>query len=469
MLAKEGYEAQALLDRFDRIPYSRWHIKARVILGTATFFDAFDALTIAFVLPVLIESWQLHPGQIGLLISSVFIGQFFGALLFGWLAEKIGRIPSAILAIAIISTMSLVCAFATNYASLVTARVVQGIGLGGEMPVAAAYITEISGRKGRGRFFLLYELVFPLGLLLVGVVSAMVVPTIGWRAMFLLGAAPAVLIAFVIKSLPESPRWLISKGRLAQAESVISTVEASARRTDVTLDTNTVMHFPQYTSPRPASGNTASTISLFSLVSGLWSTSYRQRSVILWILWITAYVVNLSLVTWLPSLYKTILHLSTRDSLLAGLVPNVFQVVAILACALLVDRVGRSTWFLGAFLASAGLLLILSIFSHQLLASTYATILLASLTYAFTGTNCILLYLYTTEVYPTRLRAFGVGVATCWMRAGAAISPLLIGALLGRFGITAVFGLFAGLCIAGAAATFWAPETGNEKLEDLSA
>src|SRR3954468_4457786 len=106
---------QSIAARLERLPVSPWHVKMRVILGVATFFDAFDALSIAYVLPVLIGAWKIAPQQIGWLISIVFAGQAVGALLFGWLAERIGRVPVARMTIAIFAVMSLVCATADGY------------------------------------------------------------------------------------------------------------------------------------------------------------------------------------------------------------------------------------------------------------------------------------------------------------------------------------------------------------------
>src|SRR6185436_2635308 len=189
-IRREFMNAAELLARLEGVPFSRWHTKARVIVGSATFFDAFSALSLAFALPVLIGLWHITPEQTGLLISSSYIGQLIGALLFSSLAEKSGRIPSAAAATALMSIMSLGCAFAWSFPTLLVCRFIQGIGVGGEMPVAAAYISELSRARGRGRFFLLYELIFPLGLVATGQIGAWVVPEFGWKSIFWIGGVP---------------------------------------------------------------------------------------------------------------------------------------------------------------------------------------------------------------------------------------------------------------------------------------
>jgi putative MFS transporter len=130
-------------------PFSRWHAKARIVMGSATFFDAFNSLSLAFALPILIRTWHLSPEQSGLLIGSSYVGQLLGALLFGGLAERFGRIGSATIGTAIMAVMTLACAVIGNLPALVACRCVQGIGIGGEMPVAAAYISELSRAHGR--------------------------------------------------------------------------------------------------------------------------------------------------------------------------------------------------------------------------------------------------------------------------------------------------------------------------------
>ena len=192
-----------LIARLENVPFSRWHAKARIVVGSATFFDAFNALALAFALPVLIRLWHITPAQSGFLISASYIGQLAGALLFSWLAERFGRVPSASAATALMSIMSLACAIAGSFPQLLACRLIQGIGVGGEMPVAAAYISELSRARGRGKFFMLYEMIFPIGLMATSQIGASVVPVWGWKAMFLIGGIPGLVITWLLLRLPE--------------------------------------------------------------------------------------------------------------------------------------------------------------------------------------------------------------------------------------------------------------------------
>ena len=219
-----------IVARLERLPTSWWQVKTRIIVGVATFFDAFDALAIASILPVIVPLWKLAPQEIGFMISAGFAGQLLGALFFGWVAERYGRITAMIWSIALFAVMSLVSAFAWDYSSLLVFRVIQGIGLGGEVPVAAVFISELAKAQGRGRFVLLYELVFPIGLSAAALVGLWVVPHLGWQYMFVIGALPAFLALALRTLLPESPRWLAVRGRNAEAETAMAQIETQTRK-----------------------------------------------------------------------------------------------------------------------------------------------------------------------------------------------------------------------------------------------
>src|SRR5579863_259584 len=221
--------ATQLIERLESVPVTGWHVRCRIVMGSATFFDAFSALSLAFALPVLTGLWHISPQRSGYLISSAYLGQLIGAFLFSWMAEQFGRVRSATIAVAIMAAMGLACVAARSFSMLFALRFVQGIGIGGEMPVAAAYISELSQARGRGRFFLLYEMIFPVGLMAAGQAGAWLVPAWGWQAIFLVGGIPSMVVAWLVARLPESPRWLISQGRLREAEAIIATVEAGRR------------------------------------------------------------------------------------------------------------------------------------------------------------------------------------------------------------------------------------------------
>lgn len=450
-----------LIARMERTPFSRWHMKARIVMGSATFFDAYNALSLAFALPVLIRLWHITPAQSGLLLGGGYIGQLAGALLFGWLAEKHGRVFSAAGAVAIMSVMNLVCALAGNFNALLMCRIVQGIGVGGEMPVAATYINELSRAHGRGRFFLLYEMIFPLGLMATGQIGAWLVPVFGWKVMFLIGGIPGLFITWMVLKLPESPRWLISRGRLEEAEVIITKIERSVPKG---ICANTEQE--QKPAPVAAAPETQANHVERSKWSEVLSSAYRERTTIVWALWACAYFVSNSLNNWMPSLYNTVYHLPLQKALRAASMTNVAQVALLLVCALVIDRVGRKHWTVTAFLASAALLAALGFAGSG---SVMAVMILATVSYGIVGSANAVLYLYTPEIYPTRMRAIGTGLATSWLRLTSAIGPPVVGIMVGAEGVGSVFLMFAVVSVIGAIAATKMIETRGRKLEEIAA
>src|SRR3954447_26217870 len=315
--------AAGLIARLERIPFSPWHLRARVIMGSATFLDAFDALSLAFVLPILVNLWKLSAVEIGWLIAASYIGQLIGALAFSRLAESYGRVPSAAAATAIMSLMSLGCAVAGSFPLLFICRFVQGVGVGGEMPVAAAYISELSRAQGRGRFFLLYEMIFPIGLMATGQIGTVLVPLLGWKALFVIGGIPGIAIALLLLRLPESPRWLIGRGRFEQAEATIKQIEASAQRKNPNFHPDLDLLPSNSTSVPTKPPQVTVARSERSRWGELLSPFYRGRTLIAWTLWATAFFVANSLNNWLPTLYNTIYKLELGDALRAASMTNV--------------------------------------------------------------------------------------------------------------------------------------------------
>lgn len=450
--------AAALVSRIESVPFSRWHSKARILIGSATFFDAFDALALAFVLPVLIGLWHITAIQIGFLIASSYIGQLIGALLFGWLGGKYGRIRSITGAVAIMSVMSLACALSGSFTVLLACRFIQGIGIGGEMPVAAAYISELSKAQGRGKYFLLYEMLFPIGLMASGQIGAWLVPQIGWKIMFLIGGVAGCLITFFIVRLPESPRWLISKGRLREADEVVQQIERSTdKRVAPTLATQGHID--------AAAAYAASNANLRQPWRELFSGFYRSRTFVVWILWAATYFVANSLNNWLPTLYKTIYHLSLQDSLRAASMTNVAQVLVLLLCAFCIDRIGRRNWVVASFVVGGALLGLLGFLGAS---SVTSVMILATISYGVIGSTAAVLYLYTPEIYPTRVRAIGTGIATSWLRLASAVGPAIVGLLVHNQGIDSVFLMFAGVSVVGAVVGCLMIETRQRSLEEIA-
>jgi len=444
----DSAKAAELIARIESVPFSRWHIRPRVIMGSATFFDAFTALSLASATPVLVQLWHLTPGEVGYLLAASYFGQFAGALIFGWLGERIGRVMSATYAALIMAVVSLACAFTGNFFQMFVCRIIQGIGVGGEMPVAATYINELSRAHGRGRFFLLYELIFPIGFLAAAVAGAQLVPVYGWNILFLIGTVPGLIITYLVSRLPESPRWLIRKGRYAEAEAIIRSLEAStSKRSPVAAQPVSVA------------------ASQKSRWSELFSPFYRRRTLIVLAIWATAYGVTNGLNNWMPTLYNTVYHLPLQASLNFAFLTNAMQILVLLVCIFVIDRIGRKTWMTVSFVIGGLLLLPLGLSGAD---DVTRVVIFVTLSYGVMSTINTVLYLYTPEIYPTRMRAIGTAAGTCWLRLASAAGPLVVGVMMVSHGISSVFLMFAGVALVGAIAATQMIETRNRRLEDIA-
>jgi MFS transporter, putative metabolite:H+ symporter len=440
-----------IVARLERLPTSWWQVRTRIIVGVATFFDAFDALAIASVLPVIVPLWKLTPPQIGFLISAGFLGQLVGALLFGWIAERYGRMTAMVWSIALFALMSLVCALAWDCNSFLVFRTIQGIGLGGEVPVAAVFISELAKAHGRGRFVLLYELVFPIGLVAAALLGLWIVPHLGWQWMFVVGALPALLALVLRRLLPESPRWLAVHGRMAEAEAAVSLIEAETQKA--------IGH------PLPPPKPMVATVEKPASWADLFGAFYLQRTLVVWVIWFAAYFVNYGLSIWLPTVYRTVFKLPLDVSLRYGLITQAVGLIGTLICALTIDYVGRRPWFALSFAAAAIALGALAFFPTPTAEQVLTCMTIA---YFFVSTINIGVYLYTPELYPTRVRALGVGAATAWLRFASMIGPTVVGMMLAG-GLSSVFVTFAIVAAIAAVITgLFAIETKGRVLEEAS-
>jgi putative MFS transporter len=440
--------------RVERLPLSGWHVRMMSIAGLAHFSDAFDSLAIAFVLPVLAGLWKITPAEIGLLISAGYVGQILGAIGFGWLAERIGRRGALRLTVTVISVFSFTCALSWNYLSFFISRTIQGLGLGGEVPIAATYMNEISNARFRGRIVLLLQSTFAFGIVITSLVSIWIVPHLGWQWMFFIGSLPALLAIWLRRLMPESPRWLASRGKLHEADETLKAIETEVTR-------NQTVKLPPLPARMPAL--VKERVTLASLFQG----QYLGRTLLIWALMLCTSIVGYSLLTWMPTIYRTVLKLSVEQTLHYGLVGSIASFLGVVSGAFLVDAIGRRPTFAMGFFGSAIALGIL--WSIALNTPAIYVVGLAAVGLYFISVLLSGLYLYVPELYPTRMRALGAGTGSAWLRVGSIIGPTLVGWLLSVsdlstvFLVFAVIGVIGGLLIIG-----FATETRGRILEELA-
>ncbi len=217
----------------DRLPFLPLHLRITSLLGVGTLFDGFDSLSIAGALTMIIATFHIDFKSAGALGSAAFLGQIVGALGFGWLSERIGRKWAFIASLLIFGACSLFAATASNEHELLWARAIQGVGLGAEVPIAAALFNEYARSVVRGKWVMIYETMFVYGLVLAPLAGLLLYnslgPELGWRVLFGIGGIPALVAIVAIFALPESPRWLAAQGRLAEADAIVTSMEEEAR------------------------------------------------------------------------------------------------------------------------------------------------------------------------------------------------------------------------------------------------
>ena len=280
--------------------------------------------------------------------------------------------------------------------------------------------------------------------------------------MFLIGGVPGLVITGLLLRLRESPRWLIGKGRMEEAEAIIKEIEGS-----VAFGTKVAQDEARSEEPQVARTDTQAvpTGDNRTRWAELLSPFYRRRTVVVWTLWASAFFITNGLNNWMPTLYNQVYGLTIAQSLRAGTLNNIAQVAILLGCAFAIDRIGRRRWATACFVVGAVLLAALGSFASG---AVTAVIVLVTLSYGIVGSVNAVLYLYTPEVYPTRMRAIGTGSATCWLRLASAAGPLLVGYFVAGQGTGAVFLMFAVVGVVGALAATFMLETRNRRLEDIA-
>ncbi len=443
--------------RIERLPLTRWQVTVRLAIGIVTFFDAFDMLMISYVLPEISRHWQLAPGEATWAIVSGATGMLFGALVSGWLADRFGRVRVICGCLILYSIASLTLAISPTYDFFLFVRFIQGLGLGGEVPIAVTYVNELTRAKGRGRFVLLYEAMFPLGVAVHGLVATLVVPTLGWRWLFAIGALPLPMYFIIKRVAPESPRWLANRGMEREARETMDLIERK------------VSKYVDGPLPPPKLGPVVPGAARRGKGSmrELFQPPYRRRTLYLWTIWFTMAFVHLGVTNWLPTIYRDHFGLPLQTALGYAAINPWFALAGALFVAGIIDRVGRR-WTFGIALSTSGLILItLGALGAEPLALfiTFCALLAFVSTIVITG-----LYLYTPELYPTRSRALGVSMAGMWSRIGAIAGPAAFGFLIHWGGNlpTAFLVLGSVGVLGGIVALIFCEETSGRVLEEVS-
>ncbi len=445
--------AGTFVARLDAVPLNRFHWKLLLVSGFGWLFDAMDVILIAFLVAPITAEFALQPAQTGIVVSAGFVGMFIGAAVSGRLADRYGRKTIFQATLLIFSFGSLLSAFAPTYELLLAARIVTGLGLGGELPVVATLMSEFSPRKSRGRMVSLLESFWAYGTIAAGLIGVFALPFFrdaglgesAWRGAFLVGALPALYIAYLRRALPESPRYLASRGMLNEADAVVRRVEREGGAALITVAA------PVAPPPAPKVG-----------LRDLWSGAFARRTAMLWVLWFGIVFTFYGIFTYVPSLLVARGLTVTRSNEFFFL-STFAQIPGYFSAAWLVERWGRKPTLTTYLLGTA-----VSAYLFGNAGTGTDAFIYASLLSFFNLGAWAVVYTLTPEMYPTAIRATGSGTAASIGRLGGIIGPFLTPVLVAAYGQGAVFGLFMVILVITALNVFLlAEETRGRSLEEL--
>ncbi len=447
-----------LSSRIERLPFGRFHGQLLLMGGLGYTFDGLDLAVVSFVLPVLRPLWSLSSVEVGFLGSATYIGYFFGALFAGLFGDRVGRRTVMVWALVLYCAASLVSAFAQDWTFFLGCRIVAGVGTGAESAIVAPFLAEFVAARYRGRFTGSLAGFFSFGFFAAALLGYLAVPAApdAWRWVLALTAAPVLLLLWWRRALPESPRWLAGVGRQAEAEAVVARMEEDARRAGHVL--------PAASAAAVAAAALSPRASMAGQLAALWRPGLARITAMSWIMWLSITFSYYAFFTWIPSLLVESGMTVTRSfgysiAIFAAQIPGYFS------AAWFNEKIGRQAT-IASYMVLGGLSAVALAISRADGAVMAAGVCLS---FFMNGTYAGI-YAYTPEIFPTAIRATGMGTASSVGRIGAIASPLLVGWLYPRFGFAGVFGTTTLVLLAGALAVLvMGVSTRNRSLEDIAA
>lgn len=458
MSAPQASSGPSLLARLERLPVSRPHFRLMFMGGLGIAFDGMDGSLVSYVLPAVTPLWHLAPWQTGVLGSSLLIGIMIGALSAGLVADTIGRRRVMMYALFLYCGATAVAAFAPNWEFFFAARLVAGIGAGAEAAVIPAFMSEFVPGRIRGVFVSATAGFFSLGYVAAALLGRFFVPAFpdGWRFAQLVTAAPVLMLLWWRRRLPESPRWLVQQGRLAEAEAVVAELEAGVERA-------TGAPLPPVPAPTAPTVPTRQPAGALQRLTGLWRGDMARRTAVLWLLWISVTFAYYGFFTWIPSLLVQ-QGMTMSKSFTYALLITLAQIPGYYSAAFVGERMDR-TRTIAVYLAGGAL-------SAYLLSrggSDLRVLLFGALLSFFMNGTYAALYAYSPEIYPTAIRATGSGAASAFGRIGGISAPIVIGVLYASLGFGGVFAMVTGALAAGAVVVvLFGVSTNGRTLEELT-
>jgi MFS transporter, putative metabolite:H+ symporter len=436
--------------RLDRLPISAFHYRIFWLVGAGMFFDGYDLYVAGGVLASAISSKFSTAPQNLTFISMTFVGMTLGALITGFIGDRFGRRFTYQINLLIFGLASFAAAFAQDMTQLIACRFVQGLGLGAEIVVGYSTLTEFVPPRTRGRWLSMMAFLVVAGFPATALLGYLIIPAFGWRPMFLIAGAGSLVVWYLRKNLPESPRWLEAQGRTAEAESLMQAIEKEASEG---------RPLPPVAVPPPARQ---------AELGDLLRPPLLQRMIVgLWVL-ISINTLIFGFVIFLPQFFLR-QGLTIANSLAYTLVLSVASLVGCALGAYTSDAVGRRVSIIGASLVTivAGF-----VYARFNAASDPAVVLCVGfiLIVAIYVQTAILYGVYTPELFPTEIRLRANGICNMFGRGATVVSPFIVGALMASYNLPGVVWLMIGLVVVQIIVVWaWGVEPRNRGLEDVAA
>jgi putative MFS transporter len=453
--------------RLDRLPISSFHHRVFWLIGAGMFFDGYDLYVGTTVLGAALQSGFSTLAKNAQFVSLTFLGMTIGSLAAGLLGDHYGRRFTYQFNLLVFGLASFAAALAPDMDTLNLVRFVIGLGLGAEIVVGYSTLTEFVPPRVRGRWLASMAFIVVSGLpvtvllgtlIIPGVnawgaaaakessgVLAVLLPELGWRLMFVIAGIGAFVVWYLRKALPESPRWLESKGRTAEAEALLQAIEREAATAG----------------PLPAPARAASTPA-WSLAA-LLSPTLLPRLVVGCVTLISVNTLIFGFVLWLPQFFIQ-QGLSVVRSFAFTLVISLGSIAGCAVGAFTADRLGRRRSIIGASVLTILFGSIYPFVSEPALLLTVGVLLVISIYVQVS----ILFGVYTPELFPTEIRLRANGICNTLGRAATIVSPFIVVALLKGYGVAGVLGLMIALLVIQIAVVYaWGIEPNQRPLEEM--
>ena len=434
--------------RLDRLPINSFHYRIFWLVGAGMFFDGYDLYVAGGVLAATIQSKFSTLPQNLQFISLTFVGMTLGSLITGFVGDRFGRRFTYQINLLIFGLASLAAAFAHDMNQLIVCRFVQGLGLGAEIVVGYSTVTEFVPPRTRGRWLAFMAFIVVAGFPATSLLGYFIIPTWGWRPMFVIAGIGSLIVWYLRKNLPESPRWLEAQGRTTEAEALMQAIEKEAAAAG----------------PLPAP---APAVALAPVTaSAMAKPPLLQRMIVgAWVL-ITINTLIFGFVIFLPQFFLR-QGLTITNSLVYTVVLASASLVGCAIGAFLSDSIGRR-WSI--IVGSVITIVFGWIYARSNAGTDPMTVLSvgAVLIVGIYIQTALLFGVYTPELFPTEIRLRANGICNTLGRAATVISPFVVGYLMVNYALPGVVWLMIGLVVIQIIAVFlWGVEPAKRSLEGL--